>query len=137
MMKIPERPFLDTNILVYAFSQDMDKGEIAARCLLKKPIVNVQVLNEFVDVARRKTRTSWFDLQVSLKSVHSVCEVMPLTVEMQLFAVMLAEESRLRIYDACIIAAAEFAGCETLLSEDLNPGQRFGSVTVRNPFAER
>ena len=34
-----------------------------------------------------------------------------------------------------IIAAAEFASCDIVWSEDLNDGQSYGSVTVSNPFA--
>ena len=34
------------------------------------------------------------------------------------------------------IAAAERAGCETLLSEDLNHSQKIGRVRIDNPFLE-
>jgi predicted nucleic acid-binding protein len=33
-----------------------------------------------------------------------------------------------------LIAAAEAGGCQTLYTEDLNDGQKYGSVTVINPF---
>ena len=39
-------------------------------------------------------------------------------------------------WDALIIAAAEAASCEIVWSEDMNDGQVYGGVTVRNPFAE-
>ena len=37
-------------------------------------------------------------------------------------------------WDALIVAAAEAAGCAYLLSEDFQPGHKFGDVTVVNPF---
>jgi predicted nucleic acid-binding protein len=37
-------------------------------------------------------------------------------------------------YDALIICAAREAGCGVLYSEDLQNGQRFGSLRVVNPF---
>ena len=40
----------------------------------------------------------------------------------------------LAFYDALILAAALEAGCETLYSEDFQPGRRFGDLTVINPF---
>lgn len=129
-----DRIFLDTNILVYAFSRNTPKAEIAERCLRKSSVVSVQVLNEFVDVGRRKYRNLWSELQASLDSVHAVCEVVPVTLEMHSAAIKIAAVSQLRIYDACIFAAAQTAGCEEILSEDLNAGQRFGTVMVRNPF---
>ena len=37
-------------------------------------------------------------------------------------------------WDALIVAAAERSGCRKLLSEDLNPDQRYNGVVVENPF---
>ena len=37
-------------------------------------------------------------------------------------------------WDAAILAAAESMGAPRLYSEDLNHGQRYGSVEVVNPF---
>jgi predicted nucleic acid-binding protein len=35
-----------------------------------------------------------------------------------------------------IVQSAERVGAEVLWTEDLNDGQQYGQVTVRNPFAE-
>ena len=45
-------------------------------------------------------------------------------------------EVRYRIswWDSLIIAAAQLQDCEILLTEDLQDGMAFGSVTVRSPF---
>ena len=45
------------------------------------------------------------------------------------------ERYRLSYWDAAIIAAARVLGATTLYSEDLNDGQVYEGVTVRNPFA--
>ena len=37
-------------------------------------------------------------------------------------------------WDSLIVAAAQLQGCELLLTEDLQDGMAFGSVTVRSPF---
>jgi predicted nucleic acid-binding protein len=37
-------------------------------------------------------------------------------------------------FDALIVSAAQQAGCDVLYSEDLQHGQRFGSLRVVNPF---
>ena len=42
---------------------------------------------------------------------------------------------RLSWYDSLIVAAAIESDCETLLTEDLQHGQRFGRTRVSNPFA--
>jgi predicted nucleic acid-binding protein len=45
-----------------------------------------------------------------------------------------SDKSGIPYWDALIVAAAETAGCKYLLSEDFQPGQKFGGVTVVNPF---
>jgi predicted nucleic acid-binding protein len=44
------------------------------------------------------------------------------------------DEARLSYWDSLILAAAERAGCNWLLSEDFQPGRRLGDVTVVSPF---
>ena len=40
------------------------------------------------------------------------------------------------LQDAMIVAAAEESRCGELLSEDLNDGQIYAGVRVRNPFKD-
>lgn len=47
-----------------------------------------------------------------------------------------SERYQLSYWDALIIESAREAGCRNVLSEDLQPGQDFAGVVVRNPFAE-
>lgn len=49
-------------------------------------------------------------------------------------ALNLKARYQLHFYDALIVAAAIESGCERLISEDFQHGQRFESVTVHNPF---
>ena len=46
----------------------------------------------------------------------------------------ICRDNRLSIWDALIVAAAQAARCETLMTEDLAHGQRFGHLVVENPF---
>ena len=46
--------FLDTNVLVYAVVKDDPRAAIAEQLLAQGGAISVQVLNEFVSVARRK-----------------------------------------------------------------------------------
>ncbi len=62
--------------------------------------------------------------------------VAPLTTAIHGRAVVLAREHGLSVYDALIVAAAHDAGCERLFSEDLQHGQKFGTLTVENPFRD-
>ena len=49
-------------------------------------------------------------------------------------AIRLQERHQVSFWDAMIIASAIHLGCETLWSEDLNPGQAYDQVTVHSPF---
>lgn len=41
---------------------------------------------------------------------------------------------RFGFYDSLIVASALAAGCRTLLSEDLQHGQRIGDLEIVDPF---
>lgn len=50
--------FSDTDVLVYAFTDD-PKGRRAQELLSKGCVIGVQILNEFTHVARRELRMDW------------------------------------------------------------------------------
>ena len=49
-------------------------------------------------------------------------------------AIEIKDEYGIQFYDALIVAAAEAAGCETLYSEDMGDGQKYGGILIMNPF---
>jgi len=57
-------------------------------------------------------------------------------IDQQLVRIAIERSERFGIsyWDAAIIAAAEALGTDTVYSEDLNAGQRYGRVRVVNPF---
>ena len=50
-------------------------------------------------------------------------------------AAALQQRTQISFWDALVVQAAIEAGCDRLYSEDLNAGQKFGSLVVLNPFA--
>jgi predicted nucleic acid-binding protein len=96
----------------------------------------VQVLNEFANVAHRKRRRTWPEVEAALAVIRArFPNARSLTEDGHAQAVALARDERVSFYDALIVAAALEAGCETLYSEDLQAGRKFGALTVVNPFA--
>jgi predicted nucleic acid-binding protein len=130
-------PFLDTNILLYAALQPDPRSETARALLARGGLISVQVLNEFTAVARRKLHRPWPEVAQALKAIRILCPApRPLTLAVHEAALGLAAELGYTIYDALILASALEAGCDTLLSEDLQHGQVVeGRLTIRNPFA--
>ena len=95
----------------------------------------MQVLNEFAAIARRKLNMSWEEIGEALAAVRTLCEPpSPLTVEIHDAGMAIAAQYGYHIYDSLILAAALDAECDTLYSEDMQNGQKIGSLTIRNPF---
>jgi predicted nucleic acid-binding protein len=131
------KPFLDTNVIVYAFSRDEDRAEAARSIVARGGIVSVQVLNEFADVARRKLRFEWASVRAALDELDSLLDPpLGLSPELHRDAVDLAERHGFRIYDSLILSAAKRAGCRLVYSEDMQDGRTVDGVLIRNPFAE-
>ncbi len=128
--------FLDTNILIYAFSDDPAKAERAAEALAAGGNISVQVLNEFVNVCRKKLKLDWKEIEERLAVVRAlVNEVVPVGVDMHEKAVELARDHGFSFYDALIVAAAIALNCTELLTEDMHDGRVVANLTIRNPFA--
>jgi predicted nucleic acid-binding protein len=133
---MPDKPFLDTNVIVYAFSADDPRSEKAYALLEAGGVISVQVLNELVNVWRRKQRRAWDEIQAGLDVVKVLLGTpQPLTVELHEAAIEIARHYELSIYDSLIVAAALHAGCSILYSEDLQHRQTMERLTIRNPFA--
>ena len=129
-------PFLDSNIIVYAYSAD-SRSAIAKQILLEGATISVQVLNEFASVTRRKLGFDWQKINIATNQIIALCEpVIELSLTLQKDTRALAERYQFSIYDACIVAAALEAKCDMLYSEDMQDGMVIeGRLTIRNPFA--
>lgn len=127
--------FFDTNTLLYLVSSDLAKADRAQELLAAGGTISVQVLNELLNVCRRKFGSSWAQADTLLDLVREKCLVEPLTAGTHELGRRLAQRHQLSIYDAMIVAAALLAGCEMLYSEDLHHGLVIDQrLTVCNPF---
>lgn len=130
------RPFLDTNVVVYAFAASDPRNDRAEALLAAGGVISVQVVNEFVNVSRRKQRRSWAEIDEALGVLKILLEPPePLTMELHTAAIGIARRQGFSIYDSLIVAAALQAGCSLLYSEGLQHGRKIGQLTIRNPFA--
>ena len=134
---MPAKAFFDTNVLLYAVAENDPRSAQAEELLAAGGVLSVQILNEFVSVARRKILMSWSDVTEALDAFRVLCpSPLPITMEIHEAALKIAEKHGYNIYDALVIAAALEAGCTTLYSENLHDGLTIdGQLTIRNPFA--
>jgi predicted nucleic acid-binding protein len=130
------KPFIDTNVLVYAQLDDV-RSSRAQSLLAAGGVISVQVLNEFTSVLRKKLGRSWADIEAAVEDVRAALDpARPLTTDTHAAGIVLAREHSLGFYDALIVASALEAGCKTLLTEDLQHGRTIGGLTIQNPFSE-
>jgi predicted nucleic acid-binding protein len=131
-----DRAFFDSNVLIYAMVSGDPRRDRAQQLVAQGGAISVQVLNEFIAVARRKMRMPWEDVIEALDAIRILFpSSMPITVDTHETALKIAQQYGLGIYDALIAAAALEANCSTLYSEDLQDGQVIVQrLTIRNPF---
>jgi predicted nucleic acid-binding protein len=131
-----DRVFFDSNVLIYAMVSGDSRRERAQQLVEQGGTISVQVLNEFVSVARRKMRMPWEDVIEAMDAIRVLFpSPVPITLDTHEAALKIAQQYGFRIYDALIAAAALEAKCYTLYSEDLQDGQVIDKeLTIRNPF---
>ena len=132
--------FVDTNILIYSVSLgpgDTAKSETACRLLEAGDLaLSVQVLQEFYTQVTRPSRAFRLTHRQAVEFVETWLRFPVQTITVALVQAAFSTKERWQIYywDAAIIEAARAAGCDEVVSEDLNPGQNYGGVRVVNPF---
>ncbi len=134
-----DRVFLDTNVLVYLFDADEPgKRAVAARLLEEhgeQAALSTQVLQEFYVAVTRKLGKPLNEAEAEAAVRHlAALDVVVVDTGIILAAVQLSRRHRIAFRDALIVEAALSRGCTTLLSEDMQDGRRFDTLTVANPF---
>jgi predicted nucleic acid-binding protein len=139
--KMMPASFLDTNIFLYAAMHelplnDMHKRPVADRLVCEEDYcLSTQVLAEFYYNALKKGTKKLTHREAS-DWVEQMALQPCVTVDFNLVraGAALADSYQISYWDGAILAAAHDLGAEILYTEDLNHGQKYGSVTVINPF---
>ncbi|NOS57233.1 MAG: PIN domain-containing protein [Cyclobacteriaceae bacterium] len=130
--------FLDTNILVYAYSDTELQKQTIARKLVSENIsfISTQVLQELSNTLSRKFKKSWLEITEAVKEV-SLSNLVHANNEATIQqAIKIAEQYKFSFYDSLIIASALECKCAKLYSEDMSHGQLIEKqITIINPFA--
>ena len=134
------RVFFDTNILVYAAvgtGRDEPKRKRALELIESEDFgTSAQVLQEFfVTVVRKASRP--LSAAQALDWIEQWTAFPCQAIDHQLVRIAIEQSERFAIsyWDAAILVAAEALGTDTVYSEDLSDGERYGRVRVVNPFS--
>ena len=132
--------FLDTNILVYAATDDDPRKRDIARELIAHALtvnhdgcISTQVLSEFANVLLGKLRQSKKTVDGFLDYFRDLLKT-DVTIDLVRHAMAVKEEYGIQFYDALIVSTAEKLGCTEIVSEDFNPDQTYRGMAVVNPF---
>lgn len=139
----PERQFIDSNILVYAFDHAASGKSETARSLLRElwgsgqGCLSIQVLQEFfVSITQKIPRP--MTVRDAAQEVEDLSGWRVHSPEPRdlLAAIDLQQSLRVSFWDAMVLHSARELRCRTLWTEDLNDGQTYADVLVRNPFVD-
>ena len=134
------KAFFDTNVLLYIHGPDARKRARAKAlyqeyALSGRMLVSTQVVQEFFAAGSRKMGIPRVELR---EAVGTLLEGPLVIVGPAHIRAAMDNEQRhgISFWDGLIVAAAEDGKAEVLYTEDLNDGQQYGTVLVRNPFRD-
>jgi predicted nucleic acid-binding protein len=139
-----ELTFVDTNVLVYAYDADAGTKHDAARAHLEAlwqdetGLLSTQVLQEFYVTVTRKVRRPL--PRRTARKVVATYRAWPVhrpDADDIGSASELEERHHLSFWDALVVVSARRSRAGTLLTEDLQDGQRFDGVEIVSPFRLR
>lgn len=134
------RVFVDTNVLIYARDQrEHDKRKQARQWLeiladRRQLLTNLQVLNEFTRWLLLNERSRALEALRNEVGLLASYGAAPLSAAEMDNAWDVREALGYQWFDCLLIASAANAGCSHFLSEDMSHGERYGSLTIINPF---
>ena len=136
-----DRTFVDTNILVYAHDLDAGKKHGLAKQVVTElwenrlGVLSTQVIQEFYVTLTRKIpaplkKSTVIRIIKSFLNWEIVINDAPIILQ----ACEIEETYNLSFWDALIVSAAYSRNVTTILTEDLNHGQRVECILIVNPF---
>jgi predicted nucleic acid-binding protein len=136
-----DKIFVDTNVFVYAYSDDDILKHKTAKKLLQNDlvedfvIVSTQILNEFYSVMS-KGKSFHQEIANYIKEIAKQTYVKVVTIESIELCLKIKEKYHFSWWDSLVLTSALENECSVLYSEDLQHGQIIeSSLKIVNPFA--
>lgn len=134
--------FVDTDVLLYAHDRTAGAKRDAAVALITRLIddeaglLSTQVLMEFFVSATRKLPKR-LDVAEAAEIVEDfgTWPVFTPSVADLVAGIQVSRRYGIHFWDAMIVRGAASFGADVIWSEDLNSGQTYEGIPVRNPFA--
>jgi predicted nucleic acid-binding protein len=140
---MPDKYFVDTNILMYAHDRSAGLKHDRARQVIERlwisgqGVLSTQVLQELcINLRRKIARPLPVEEARRLIQDYLSWEIVVNTPASVLQALEIEVRYKTSFWDALVLQAAESAGAAVLYSEDLASGQKYGPVQVTNPLTD-
>src|SRR5689334_9705585 len=139
MKRMPENEacFIDSNIWLYAFTDDDLQKKNIAQKLIKttQPVISVQVINEVCVNLIKRAKFPESQISELVETFYEKYDVAELHKGLLLSASQLRQEYAFSYWDSIIVAAALASDVKTLYSEDMQHGLVIReSLHIANPF---
>jgi predicted nucleic acid-binding protein len=97
-------------------------------------VLTLQALGEFFHAATRKSIVRRHDAAEQVRDLLAIFRIAAADGDALRAALEAAERGTSGLWDGVLLATVARAGCDILLSENMQDGTRFGGVTILNPF---
>lgn len=129
--------FIDTNILIYAYSStEPEKKEKVLSILENRTVfLSTQVINEFIWVMNKKYNVNMEKLKLIMNNLYDLYEVRNIGRLIIEKAIELSQKHKFAYWDSLILASALHSECSSVYSEDLQHDQIIeDKLKIENPF---
>jgi predicted nucleic acid-binding protein len=135
-----DKVFLDTNILIYAYSSSELEKQSKARLLFEKHNeinISKQVINEISNVLFNKFKLKFYEVETTILQINNITTTFDFDIATQVKAIKLKKDYNFQFYDALIVATALENRCNILYSEDMHDELVIDKqLTIINPFKD-
>ena len=134
-----DKIFIDTNVLIYAFSEDEPTKQQKALNLIDAvacdAIISNQVINEFANIFLKKFKLPIEQVEDSFLELDSLLNIVSFDMSTQIRALRLKQRYNLQYFDSLIISTALENKCNILYSEDMQHELIIDNrLKIINPF---
>lgn len=140
MKQMKDSVFIDTNIILYSYSQtEIEKAKIANKLIFDAQIciVSNQVINETINILYKKYKLQSEQIEDVILELDNSFKICSFSIKTQVKALRIKEKYKYQYYDSLIIATAIESGCSILYSEDMQHNQNIeNKIVIINPFKE-
>lgn len=135
---MPDKVFVDTNVLVYFISAEEDKKVKAGEVIFSdhEVYISSQVMSEFISVCFSKSLLALEDLTVLVNNFFESLSFSCVEESTIKKSLRIRKEFNYSYWDSLIIASALENDCSMLYTEDMQDGQIIDDkLTIVNPFS--